>query len=82
MLKLHLNAISEVGRPIWLTEVDVLDKNMQQRAESLEAVMRIAFSHPNVNGMMLWAFWEKNSWRGPDATIVNSDWKVSRWSGF
>jgi GH35 family endo-1,4-beta-xylanase len=72
-----LNILAEVGRPIWLTEVDILDKNPVTRADSLEALMRVAFSHPGVHGVILWAFWDNNSWRGPDVALVNGgDWKV------
>ncbi|KAK3731070.1 hypothetical protein QZH41_019227, partial [Actinostola sp. cb2023] len=77
LLGLHLNALSEVGRPIWLTEVDILNKNVHERADSLEALMRIAFSHPKVNGIILWAFWAKSSWRGPDVALVDANWKLN-----
>ncbi|XP_031549685.1 uncharacterized protein LOC116287179, partial [Actinia tenebrosa] len=78
LLRLRLNTLAEVGRPIWLTEVDILNKDPVGRANSLEALMRTAFSHPSVHGIMFWAFWDRNSWRGPDVALVNGDeWKLN-----
>ncbi|KAM6559048.1 hypothetical protein CsatA_028287 [Cannabis sativa] len=50
-----LDKLATLGIPIWLTEVDIsktLDKTSQ--AIYLEQVLREGFSHPSVNGIMLW----------------------------
>jgi GH35 family endo-1,4-beta-xylanase len=48
-------------KEIWLTEVDfAVTVNME---DSLEEVMRTAFSHKDIGGLMLWMWWEGNRWR-------------------
>ena len=69
--------LGEARIPIWLTEVDVLEKDPMKRADSLETVMRTAFSTPGVQGLILWSFWGYSSWRGPYTSLVDgNDWKV------
>ncbi|XP_010531544.1 PREDICTED: uncharacterized protein LOC104807819 [Tarenaya hassleriana] len=50
-----LDKLATLGLPIWLTELDIssrLDQHTQ--ALYLEQVLREGFSHPSVNGIMLW----------------------------
>ena len=79
LLQYYLNMLSKAKIPIWLTEVDVLEKNPFKRADALETVMRTAFSNPNVQGLILWSFWSQSSWRGPYTSLVDgNDWQVSK----
>ncbi|GMN27281.1 hypothetical protein TIFTF001_049362 [Ficus carica] len=55
LMRAILDKLATLGLPIWLTEVDIsntLDKATQ--AVYLEQVLREGFSHPYVNGIMLW----------------------------
>ncbi|KAJ4850606.1 hypothetical protein Tsubulata_024335, partial [Turnera subulata] len=55
LMRAILDKLATLGLPIWLTEVDIsskFDKNVQ--AIYLEQVLREGFSHPAVNGIMLW----------------------------
>ncbi|XP_062023022.1 endo-1,4-beta-xylanase 5-like [Rosa rugosa] len=55
LMRAIIDKLATLGLPIWLTEVDIsntLDKETQ--AIYLEQVLREGFSHPSVNGMMLW----------------------------
>ncbi|KAG6651594.1 hypothetical protein I3843_06G117500 [Carya illinoinensis] len=55
LMRAILDKLATLGLPIWLTEVDIsnaLDK--EQQAIYLEEVLREGFSHPSVNGIMLW----------------------------
>ena len=71
--------LSEVRIPLWLTEVDVLEKDPVKRANNLETVMRTAFSTPRVQGLILWSFWNYSSWRGPYTSLVDgNNWKVRK----
>ncbi|CAI7811218.1 unnamed protein product, partial [Closterium sp. NIES-54] len=55
-LKHDLNRLAMAKLPIWLTELDFSEvESDEQRADYLEAVMREAFSHPSVAGMVLWS---------------------------
>uniref|UniRef100_A0A5B7C3G5 Putative Glycosyl hydrolase family 10 protein isoform 1 n=1 Tax=Davidia involucrata TaxID=16924 RepID=A0A5B7C3G5_DAVIN len=55
LMRAVLDKLATLRLPIWLTEVDIskkLDKETQ--AIYLEEVLREGFSHPSVNGIMLW----------------------------
>ncbi|KAI3447951.1 hypothetical protein Pfo_004616 [Paulownia fortunei] len=50
-----LDKLATLGLPIWLTEVDISDKfSKETQAIYLEEVLREGFSHPAVDGIMLW----------------------------
>ncbi|KAF5727827.1 hypothetical protein HS088_TW22G01524 [Tripterygium wilfordii] len=50
-----LDKLATLGLPIWLTEVDISSNfDKQTQAVYLEQVLREGFSHPSVNGIMLW----------------------------
>lgn len=53
-----LDKLSTLGIPIWFTELDVSAVNEYVRADDLEVMLREAFAHPSVEGIMLWGFWE------------------------
>lgn len=73
----RLDKMGRFGLPLWITELDVTEPDPQQRADGLEAVLRMAYSHPDVEGVMLWGFWAGNHWRGPNAALVNQDWSLN-----
>lgn len=51
-----LDKLATLKLPIWLTEVDVKDMyEQEEQAVYLEQILREAFSHPSVNGIMLWS---------------------------
>ncbi|XP_024517945.1 uncharacterized protein LOC9637546 [Selaginella moellendorffii] len=58
ILRGSLDELAMLGLPIWLTEVDVSSSNEHVRADDLEAVLREAFAHPAVEGVVLWGFWQ------------------------
>ncbi|KAK6120891.1 hypothetical protein DH2020_045364 [Rehmannia glutinosa] len=50
-----LDKLATLGLPIWLTEVDISNKfSKETQAIYLEEVLREGFSHPAVNGIILW----------------------------
>ncbi|KAL3356623.1 hypothetical protein AABB24_017335 [Solanum stoloniferum] len=50
-----LDKLATLKLPIWLTEVDVSSMyGLEEQAVFLEQILREAFSHPSVNGIMLW----------------------------
>ncbi|XP_059654958.1 endo-1,4-beta-xylanase 5-like [Cornus florida] len=55
LLRAGLDKLATLRRPIWLTEIDVNNTvSMEVQAVHLEEVLRESFSHPSVNGIMLW----------------------------
>ncbi|WMV38631.1 hypothetical protein MTR67_032016 [Solanum verrucosum] len=58
LIRAVLDKLAILKLPIWLTEVDIsknLDKEIQIRAKYVEMVLREGFSHPGVNGIILWS---------------------------
>jgi GH35 family endo-1,4-beta-xylanase len=79
----RLDSLAELGIPIWITEFDFGTDDEALRADGLEALYRAAFSHPMVEGVIMWGFYENAHWRpqylpqyGP-AHIVDADWGLN-----
>lgn len=73
----RLDQLSVLGLPVWVTEYDAVDADENRRADKLENLYRAAFSHPVVEGILMWGFWAGAHWRGPNAAIVDLDWRVN-----
>jgi hypothetical protein len=76
-IQTRLDKMAQFGLPIWVTEFDVERADENARADALETFLRSAYSHPAVEGIMLWGFWAGAHWRGPDAALVDQDWRVN-----
>lgn len=71
-----LDKLGILGLPIWFTEVDVSSVNEFVRADDLEVMLREAFAHPAVGGVMLWGFWELFMSR-ENSHLVNAEGDVN-----
>ncbi|KAJ4781128.1 hypothetical protein LUZ62_065385 [Rhynchospora pubera] len=67
-----LDKLGVLGLPIWFTELDVVSDNEFVRADDLEVMLREAFAHPAVEGIILWGFWEVSVWR-KNSHLVNAE---------
>lgn len=76
VIKARFDSVAEVNLPVWVTEFDVSEPNENIRANQLEDFYRVAFSHPSVEGILMWGFWQNAHWR-QDCHIVNSDWSLN-----
>lgn len=59
-----------------LTELDVdvgTDEDLQ--ADYFRDILTVSFSHPAMEGIILWGFWEGRHWR-PDAALWRTDWSI------
>ena len=65
-----MDELAETGLPIWITELDVRDDDVDVRADRYEDYLRLYFSHEVVEGIMLWGFWDQAHWR-PEAALAN-----------
>ncbi|XP_033749066.1 anti-sigma-I factor RsgI6-like [Pecten maximus] len=52
----RLNKIAETGLPLWITELTVDDHNEANKADQLENLLTLYFSHPLVEGVLLWGY--------------------------
>ncbi len=59
----NINIVAEAGLPIKLTEFDNGPLNQQDQADDMAMVLKIAFSHPAINGIVSWALRDGNVWR-------------------
>ncbi|CAH9088487.1 unnamed protein product [Cuscuta epithymum] len=59
-----IDKLATLGVPIWLTEVDISSKySKEEQALYMERVLREGFSHPGVNGIIVWAgITQKGCW--------------------
>ncbi|KAJ1284035.1 hypothetical protein BS78_03G172800 [Paspalum vaginatum] len=64
------------GLPVWITELDVSEPDEALRADDLEVVLREAYAHPAVQGIVFWGFMQGHMWR-QDAALVNADGTVN-----
>ena len=68
-----LDQFSQLGLPIESTELSLNIEDRQLQADYMRDYLIAFFSHPNVNGIMLWGFWEGRHWR-PQAALFARDW--------
>ncbi len=77
IIKQRLDKVAALKLPIWISEFDVADADEKANADKLELVYRTAYSHPAVEGIMMWIFWAGNSWRGPNGGLAKRDWTLN-----
>ena len=73
----RLDHVASLGLPIWISEFDVADDDETVNADLLELVYRTCYSHPAVEGMVMWVFWAGDSWRGANAGLARRDWTLN-----
>ncbi len=70
-----LDRFGELGLPIEVTEFDMDMPNERLAAEYLRDFYTVCFSHPKVEGILMWGFWEGAHWI-PNAALWRRDWKI------
>lgn len=69
-----LDQFATFGLPIQSTELSLDSDDRELQADYLRDYMIAMFSHPQVDGVMLWGFWEGRHWR-PNAALWTKDWQ-------
>ena len=72
-----LDKLAATGLPVWNTELDVSAADEALRADDLETVLREAFAHPAIEGIMLWGFMQGHMWRD-HGQLLNADGTLSQ----
>lgn len=68
LIKARLDKLGSLGLPIKVTELDFgtwekgLDMSEEEQAKRYEMFLRSAFSHPAVEGILMWGFWDGRHW--------------------
>ncbi|MCS7033157.1 MAG: endo-1,4-beta-xylanase [Phycisphaerae bacterium] len=70
-----LNRFADIGLPIRITEFDIAAEDQQLQADYLRDFFTAAFSHPSVDGIVLWGFFQKNHWK-PQAALWDARWNL------
>ena len=70
-----LDRFATFGKALAVTEFDVNVKDEELQAAYTRDFMTALFSHPAVNGILMWGFWEGRHWR-PQAALFRRDWSV------
>ena len=68
-----LDRYAKFGLPIQVTEFDVQVPNEQLQADFTRDFLTAMFSHPSVNGVVMWGFWEGRHY-APGAALWRKDW--------
>lgn len=68
-----LDHFARFGLPIAITEYDVSTRDEEMKRDYLRDFYTACFSHPAVNQIMMWGFWEGAHWR-PEAAMFRRDW--------
>jgi GH35 family endo-1,4-beta-xylanase len=68
-----LDRFGAFNRPIRVTEFDINIIDEQLQADYTRDFMTVLFSHPQVDGFLMWGFWEGQHWR-PDGAMFRQDW--------
>lgn len=66
-----LEPLAVFNKPILATEFDASHVNATTSADNIENFFRICFSHPNVEGIIMWGFMDGAMWRS-NAGLVTS----------
>jgi endo-1,4-beta-xylanase len=68
-----MDEVSKLGKPLEITEYDLVCDDDDFHGKYTADYLRAAFSHPNVESFLVWGFWEKAHWMGPKAAMVRAD---------
>jgi endo-1,4-beta-xylanase len=74
LLKIY-DRFATLGIPIRITELDINVEDEQLQADYLRDFLTASFSDPEINGILLWGFWQSAHWR-PDAALYRKDWNI------
>ena len=50
----RLDTISQYNHRVWVTEFDIKSEDSAEKGNDVEDFMRVAFSHPNVDAILIW----------------------------
>ncbi|MEM1061295.1 MAG: endo-1,4-beta-xylanase [Planctomycetota bacterium] len=71
-----LQRFAKLAPRLQLTELDVStagDDDLQ--ADYLRDIMTLCFSHPQMDGIVMWGFWEGHHWK-PETALWRKDWSI------
>jgi hypothetical protein len=70
-----LDRFAKFGKPIQITEFDVITPDEQGQARYTRDFLTAVFSHPATDAFTMWGFWEGKMWQPPGA-MIRKDWTL------
>jgi len=61
--------------PIQVTEFDINTKDRRLQADYMRDFLTAVFSHPRVEGILMWGFWAGRHWK-PEAALFDRGWTL------
>lgn len=74
MLKI-LDRYGRFGKPIWITEYDIVMDDLETAGSFTRDFYTTLFSHPSVQGIVMWGFWDASHWKN-NAPLYKNDWTL------
>lgn len=68
-----LDRFAEFGLPLYITEYDISIDDLETSGRYTRDALQVFFSHPAVEGFLMWGFWDGRHWQG-DAPLYTVDW--------
>jgi endo-1,4-beta-xylanase len=70
-----LDRYAKYGIPIWVTEYDVAIDDEEVSGRFTRDFYITLFSHPSVEGIVMWGFWDGAHWKN-NAAMYRQDWSL------
>jgi GH35 family endo-1,4-beta-xylanase len=70
-----LDRYAKYGIPIWATEYDIDIDDEEVSGKFTRDFYTALFSHPSVEGIMMWGFWDGLHWKN-NAPMYRQDWSL------
>ncbi|MHC4778963.1 MAG: endo-1,4-beta-xylanase [Planctomycetota bacterium] len=74
-LKMVLDRLARFRLPIKITEFDMDTPDEGRQALGLYDFYKLCFSHPSVEGVLMWGFWARAHWR-PRGALFDENWRA------
>jgi endo-1,4-beta-xylanase len=69
-----IDRMSKMTGKVLITEFDMDNDDKEAQADFIRDFYTVCFSHPAVQGVVCWGFWEGDMWR-PRGHFLTKDWK-------
>ena len=70
-----LDQLASTGLSVHITELDINISDRELQADYMRDFLTICYSHPQVDAIILWGFWEKSHW-APLAALWDKNWNL------
>jgi GH35 family endo-1,4-beta-xylanase len=75
VLMQRLDRFASFGLPIEVTEYDINVTDEQLQADYTRDLMTVLYSHPAVEGFIMWGFWDPRQWLN-NSPMYRADWSL------